>query len=114
MFLLSERNYSSVRPHEGKLQPHIAAILLLISIFLFPYKTESRFGFERRLLRKAQISPPDTGGNRSLQKQIDFLFQHKTESRFGFERSVLRKVEILPHSRRGKIGTCSNAATTAP
>ena len=75
MFLLSERNYSSVRPHEGKLQPHIAAILLLISIFLFPYKTESRFGFER---------------------------------------SVLRKVEILPHSRRGKIGTCSNAATTAP
>ena len=54
-FSSSERNNSSVRPHEGKLQPHIAAILLLISIFLFPYKTESRFGFERRLLRKAQI-----------------------------------------------------------
>ena len=81
MFLLSERNYSSVRPHEGKLQPHIAAILLLISIFLFPYKIESLLSILRGgCFGKRRFSPPDTGGNRSLQKQVDFLFLHKTES----------------------------------
>ena len=57
-FSSSERNYSSVRDLEGKLQPLVlAAILLLKSIFHFPYKTESRFIFERSVLRKVEIMP---------------------------------------------------------